>query len=270
MKISDSLYYTPHQVASFFSISKDTLLYYDRIGLFSPAKRKENGYRCYTAAQLNELDTILTLKDLGIPLAAIKEAVDHLSTPSFITLLENEERSIRRRIEECNALLDTVSAIKTSINEARTAEKGKLYRSFYPSRPVVKVPIITSGDETTDEEWQKAYSELMAVSDCKSIISIGSIVRLDEARRFSGSICREVYAVCAGTLKDSIPEGEYAYMYFSGSLDGLSSFYRRFFSALDGDGLEILGDIYEELSISTITTKDEDEHVTKLMVRISV
>ena len=87
MKISDTIYYTPHQVASFFSISKDTLLFYDKIGLFSPALRKENGYRYYSASQLNELDTILTLKDLGIPLSSIKEAVGEISATSFLLSL---------------------------------------------------------------------------------------------------------------------------------------------------------------------------------------
>ena len=100
MKKYDSMLFTPHQVTSFFSISKDTLLYYDRIGLFSPIARRENGYRCYSAAQLSELDTILTLKELGIPLSSIKESIARISAPSFVSLLENEERSLRRRISD--------------------------------------------------------------------------------------------------------------------------------------------------------------------------
>ena len=56
---NNSVLYTPRQVATFYSIRKDTLLYYDRIGLFQPEIRKENGYRYYSASQLAELDTIL-------------------------------------------------------------------------------------------------------------------------------------------------------------------------------------------------------------------
>ena len=269
MKINDSIYYTPHQVASFFSIRKDTLLYYDRIGLFSPAMRNENGYRCYTASQLNELDRILTLRDLGVPISSIKEASGDPSTPSFLSLLENEEESIRRKIDECNALLSIVSSIRESINAAASAQKGRLYLSDEEAKPIIRVPIRTASDtEATDPEWQEAYSNLMAAADCKAIISIGSIVRLDEARRYLGNICREVYATFARPLDETIPPGRYASMYFSGSLENLSSFYRQFFAALDSAGLECEGDIYEELSISTVVTKDENEHVTKLMVRV--
>ena len=269
MKISDSIYYTPHQVASFFSISKDTLLFYDKIGLFSPALRKENGYRCYSAAQLNELDTILTLKDLGIPLSSIKKAVREISTTSFLSLLENEEKSIEAKIEEFNAHLGIVRAIKNSIKEAIEAEKGRLYKAYYDPRPMIRVPIDVKGkDCTSDDEWQKAYSTLMANADCKAIINIGSIVRLDEAMHYHGAVCREVYATCAKPLADVMPGGLYAYMLFPGSLDNLSSFYEKFFASLEAEALEPSGDICEELSISNITTRDEKDHVTKLMVLV--
>ena len=269
MKISDTIYYTPHQVASFFSISKDTLLFYDKIGLFSPALRKENGYRYYSASQLNELDTILTLKDLGIPLSSIKEAVGEISATSFLSLLENEENSILAKIDELKVHLGIVRSIKDSINEACNAEKGRLYKAYYDSRPMIKVPIEVKGkEETSDAEWQKAYSTLMASADCKAIINIGSIVRLDEARLYHGAICREVYATCAKPLSDAMPGGLYAYMFFSGPLDNLSFFYKKFFASLKEEALKPLGDIYEELSISNITTRDEKDHVTKLMVQV--
>ena len=270
MKIDDSIYYTPHQIASFFSIKKDTLLFYDRIGLFSPEKRKSNGYRCYSPSQLNKLDTILTLRDLGIPLESIKEAVDDMDAPSFLSLLENEERSIRKKIEECSSLLDIVGSIRSSIMEAINADKGRLYISSYEDIPMITVPIKnTEGMMTDDDRWQEAYSEVMAKADCKAIINIGSIVRLDEARKHLGGICREVYATYAKQSETVIPEGRYAYMYFSGSLDNLSSFYIRFFEELEAHNLTPSGDIYEELSISHIITKDEKDHVTKLMVRVS-
>ena len=268
MKKYDSMLFTPHQVASFFSISKDTLLYYDRIGLFSPIARRENGYRCYSAAQLSELDTILTLKELGIPLSSIKDSIARISAPSFVSLLENEERSLRRRIDECRSLLDTVVSIRTSISEAQQAEKGRLYIADCEAKPVLEVPIATASEtETTEVEWQKAYSALMALPECKSIMGLGSIVRLDEARRYLGNICRKVYAICANA-HGTIPAGRYAYMFFSGSLERLSSFYQAFFAALDDEKLEPQGDIYEELTISDIATRNADEYVTKLMVRV--
>ena len=100
------------------------------------------------------------------------------------------------------------------------------------------------------------------------MMNVGSIVRLDEARTYLGSLCREVYITYAKPTRWSIPAGRYAYMYFQGSLSGLRSFYSAFLKALDDDGLVPEGDIYEELTISSLSSRDESEHVTKLMVRL--
>ena len=266
---NNSIFYTPGQVASFYSVKKDTLLFYDRIGLFSPSLRKENGYRYYSADQLSELDTILTLRDLDFSIPDIKDAIADLNTPSFISLLEKEEESIRKKISSYKALLNVVNTIKSSMKEACEAEKGKLYTAFFKAQPVIKVPIRDEGKDTTsDEAWEDAYRKLISVADGKALINFGSIVRIDEARKHLGAICREVYATYGKASSSVIEEGRYAYMFFKGPISGLSSFYEQFFTAADEENLHLMGDIYEELTISSIATKNENEHVTKLMVRI--
>ena len=120
----------------------------------------------------------------------------------------------------------------------------------------------------SDEAWQEAYSKLIAKIGGNTIITIGSIVPMEDARRTLGSICREVYATFPGPSDTKIPSGRYAYMFFQGSLDRLQSFYQSFLSELGRLELDAKGSIYEELTISSIVTKEEDEHVTKLMVRI--
>ena len=126
---NNSVLYTPRQVATFYSIRKDTLLYYDRIGLFQPEIRKENGYRYYSASQLAELDTILTLRDLDFPIPAIKEALKDLNPGSFVELMEREEESIRRKIDAYESLMKVVQRIRRGVSDASKAEKGRLYIS---------------------------------------------------------------------------------------------------------------------------------------------
>ena len=202
-------------------------------------------------------------------IASIKETIGNISTPSFLSLLEDEERSIRGRIDECNALLDVVSTIRQSINAAAEAEKGRLYTAGFREQSIIRFPIRNSGtDSTSDEAWQEAYRDMIASADCKAIMTMGSIVHLDEAREHLGAICREVYATYAHPSDSSIPAGRYAFMYFQGSLDHLAEFYRMFFEALDSSHFVPIGDIYEELTISSIVTRDEKEHVTRLIVRI--
>ena len=43
-------HYTPQEFARLFHIDKQTLIYYDNQGIFSPAFRSEKGYRYYETA----------------------------------------------------------------------------------------------------------------------------------------------------------------------------------------------------------------------------
>ncbi|MGI6055273.1 MAG: MerR family DNA-binding transcriptional regulator, partial [Clostridium sp.] len=48
------------------NISRQTLIYYDKIGLFCPSYvDPDNGYRYYSWSQLDSLDTILIMKKIG-------------------------------------------------------------------------------------------------------------------------------------------------------------------------------------------------------------
>jgi DNA-binding transcriptional MerR regulator len=58
-------------------VSVRTLRHYDEIGLLPPARvDPQTGYRWYAADQLHRLNRILALRDLGLPLAEVRQVVD--------------------------------------------------------------------------------------------------------------------------------------------------------------------------------------------------
>lgn len=64
--------YTISQIAKQFGLSRSTLLYYDKIGLLSPAERSVAAYRIYTGRDYQLMEEIARLRNAGIPLRAIK------------------------------------------------------------------------------------------------------------------------------------------------------------------------------------------------------
>ncbi|HET8970366.1 MAG TPA: MerR family transcriptional regulator [Candidatus Nanopelagicales bacterium] len=58
-------------VARLTGVSSRTLRHYDDIGLVPPARIGSNGYRYYGRAQLQRLQEVLVLRELGLGLAAI-------------------------------------------------------------------------------------------------------------------------------------------------------------------------------------------------------
>lgn len=101
-------YYTAGEMASFFEISKQTLLYYDKIGLLHPEYISENGYREYSIHQYQILEIIVNLRKLGVSLEAIKRHIENRSEASLKELLE-------QKVEEYNSIIEKTMRIKAVI-----------------------------------------------------------------------------------------------------------------------------------------------------------
>ena len=69
-------YFSIGELSKLQNISRQTLIFYDKIDLFTPAYiDPENGYRYYNANQLDYLDTICIMKKIGFSLEEIKEVL---------------------------------------------------------------------------------------------------------------------------------------------------------------------------------------------------
>lgn len=89
------------ELSKYQKISKQTLIFYDKIGLFRPAYADpNNGYRYYSASQIDYLDTILLMKKIGFSLNEIKDHMQHYNIDSSLVALRNQLTVIDRQIQE--------------------------------------------------------------------------------------------------------------------------------------------------------------------------
>ncbi|MBV1910676.1 MAG: MerR family transcriptional regulator [Kangiellaceae bacterium] len=70
-----------NEVVTLSGVSKDTLRYYEKIGLINQPPRSINGYRNYSQSVLEELKFVKLGQSLGFSLAELKEAIPHLANP---------------------------------------------------------------------------------------------------------------------------------------------------------------------------------------------
>ncbi|UXI01135.1 Zn(2+)-responsive transcriptional regulator [Photobacterium sp. TY1-4] len=64
------------QLAKLCEVSSDTLRFYEKNGLLTPAGRSDSGYRLYNEASLKQISFILKAKELGLSLDEIRELLD--------------------------------------------------------------------------------------------------------------------------------------------------------------------------------------------------
>lgn len=106
------------QFARLCGVSKDTVLYYDRIGLLKPFLIQENGYRYYTTMELNQFHSITTLQDSGLTLTEIREFLNKEDADTLIPLFERMEKTLRQKQHRYERLAAQVSHTLASMREA--------------------------------------------------------------------------------------------------------------------------------------------------------
>jgi len=107
--------YSIGQLSKRANISIRTLRYYDELGLLKPAKVADSGYRYYSNEELQLLQHITALKELGFTLAAIKELLlagkeSQEQEQRWMSYLDFELAAIaeeRRRLNDMEKLLQT-------------------------------------------------------------------------------------------------------------------------------------------------------------------
>ena len=110
------------EFASLSGVSAKTLRFYDEIGLFRPASvDSRTGYRHYHPEQLQEVASILALKQLGVSLADVR---DLISRPGSVQdrkgLLLELKCTIEQSIEAAG---QTLKSINLALDELKGEER---------------------------------------------------------------------------------------------------------------------------------------------------
>lgn len=78
--------YTIGQVAKKFSLSRSTLIYYDRIGVLTPGGRSGSNYRLYSEEDMAKMDRIQLFRSAGLSLESIASLLDRENSDLNSTL----------------------------------------------------------------------------------------------------------------------------------------------------------------------------------------
>jgi DNA-binding transcriptional MerR regulator len=68
--------FTIGHVSKKYSLSRSTLIYYDKIGVLSPSGRSESNYRLYSDADLEKMKRIRLFRSAGLSLESIASLLD--------------------------------------------------------------------------------------------------------------------------------------------------------------------------------------------------
>lgn len=143
------------QVARMSGVTARTLRHYDDIGLLKPDHVGGNGYRYYEEPQLLRLQQILVLRELGVGLADIAEAID--SEPdTLIALRRQHARLIAER--------DRLSRVAETVRRTIVELEGKPEMSVHINRPENLFEGFDQSqyDDEARERWPEEFEQAQA------------------------------------------------------------------------------------------------------------
>ena len=267
-RIKDS--YTISEVSRLFGIGIDSLRYYERLGIITPA-RAANGYRIYSLSDMYKLASIKELRSLGLGMEAIGAYLDHQSLDSTERLIDDELNLIAAQIENLHARRDALTERQQRLDAAREALVGEVMQVAMPVRRCVRL----SGRLERDEEMDLFISRLHRRYDEQlpllGTMTVGAFFDREALAAGRADVFESVFFVIdddAIPCDFELPAGEYLAYRYRGSYAQDADALRNLAAYRGEPGLCEGAAPFEIYEIDNRDTAREEEFLTRVELRI--
>lgn len=162
--------YTIGQVAKFLGVSRDTLKFYEEMGLVTPVHRPDNGYRQFDDFDIYDVLTINFYRQIDLEIKRIQEIKRSKSVEGIEALLLEKEEKLQAEIMAKGFLLKRIQEMK----EACVRIQDQL--GVFSIREMK--PLIVTG-EIADSKAYEEYSVIQgAAEQLKTAVTLKDLRRL--------------------------------------------------------------------------------------------
>ena len=257
------------EFAKFSRLTRDTLLYYDRIGLLSPMSRGDNQYRYYSGYQLAVVNVIRTLQQLGMTLEEIRELKDRRTPELADEVLGYQIEKIDGKIEEWVRARKLLLTYRKVIQSVRGLDEDSISIKFLPAEAIVL------GDLNDFSRGRTFFDALLSFYHDISIKYPELDMNYPVWGMFSGERVKrgdwdgaDRYYYYNPEGHDKRPAALYAIGYTRGGYTENKELFRRLTRYIDDNNFEICGNVYEEYPLSEVCIADDGDYLIRLMITV--
>jgi len=262
-------FFTTSEFAGFSRLTRDTLLYYDRIGLLSPVERGENGYRLYSGNQLAVVNVIRILQQLGMSLEEIKELKDKRTPEMTDEVLGRQIGKIEKKIEDWVRARKLLLSIRRTIQSAGDVDENIITIQYMPEEPVIfgEPNDYSNGRNVLNALLSFYHSASEKFPELDLNYFVWSIYSADRIKR-GDWIGADRYYFSNPEGCDRKPGAFYAIGYTRGGYCQCDGLYKRLLEYIENNGFEICGDTYEEYPLNEVCISDDNNYLIKIMITV--
>lgn len=255
------------EMAQIHDISRQTLIYYDKIDLFKPEIIDEkNGYRYYSTLQIPLLREICFLRAIGMSLEDIRKNNEYNNSESTISLLESQNEKIDRQIKQLETQKKLIEK-RVQIYRNATSYADAEYKPTIETFPERRF-LYHEWREGNHTRYELHYALMKIWNESESYGILpsrrwGALFFKDEVEKgtplkHAGGCCQINYDMPDLPGLHILPEGEYVCMPKFGMPYEISHI-NKLLSWIEENDYEIAGDIYEECLLDSIFYDDDNE-----------
>ena len=266
--------FTIGELANLYHIPKQTLIYYSNSGLLVPSFIEKNGYRYYAVDQFHELEIILNLRKLDVPIKDIRNFLENRSPAALTRLLEKQRAEDDKLIEAIREKQQAMDDLLEMMKKQVGLPLGVFQTTWLPAKTIfTSDPIAPDADsETRMQLFSDHVLSLFGKDDFRNMPP-GWIIRQSD---FFGDHPHRTwrYFIRLKHPKDelptlTLPAGLYVRIFFSGTYpknyEGLID---KLIAYLSRNYLEAAGDIIIQSIKDYWQTLNESRYITELSLPV--
>lgn len=268
-KNTQSRYLSISEFSKISNVSRKALIFYDNIGLFSPDFTGSNGYRYYSHEQIYLISVVNTLKELGMPLNAIKTYMANRTPDDAIVLLEQQNEFITQKLCELQGVQDMLTAKLQKLRLGVQADT-KIKLVHQEKTPIfVSDPIRKEKNDIYDDEWVNFYLKCQKYNVTFGYPE-GFLVCKTNLLAHQSNMADHIICHVKDTryANSSMPAGSYAVACGHGSFQDTGSIYDRLLDYIHENQLEIAGHAYETRLIDEAASKDPGLQIIQVCIHV--
>lgn len=262
------------EFAQVTGITRRNLLFYDKIGLLSPAMIDENNkYRYYAYHQIDTANVITVLREIGMPLKEIKEYLCGRSPEKLIRMLDVQKRIVEKKIAALVQISDMLDTRIDLTEKGLHADVNAIAVKEYEAAPILLGPELPANNHILDGWYYLIdFYEFCRQNQVIRGLPTGAII--DHADLLRGNFAhpsRYYYRPVSGSSYPNNakkPKGLYVIGQEYAEYAKSYPLYVRLYSYIEGAGLKICGHAYEEYLLDEISTTDPTQYLLQVAIHV--
>ena len=250
-------------------IDSSKLRYWDEMGVFSPLFRNpETNYRYYSVLQLLQLNIVITLTVMKVPLKIIAELSEERTPDYLLMLFEKQERILEMEMDYIRQRYSVIRTRRELINQGIRANTDSIRVMYKDEKPI----LLWSKNEY--DEDSTFLEPLVKKTACASDYHINLNYPIGGYYENSDTFIYTPNRPCRFFSLDPLGHqkmkaGKYLVGYSRGKYYEFGDLPERLMNYAKENALTLTGPVYIQYLFDELCTTEPDEYLAQCSIAIS-